>query len=112
HVLVVEAGEDDGRKNELEVVFGDLGKGIVAVYDLALLRNFYGAVYRAGRAREYSLVRRAPSPAYCAAAPVKEPVPNAELVGDGFQEALCLVDLPPGAEYAAVLPAVGVADHN
>ncbi len=100
---------DDG----LEVAPPELRIGVLARDDLALLGEADAAVDAARRLREDRVVRRTAAAADRAAAAVEEAQLDAAAVGEGCDErALALVQRPVRREVAAVLVAVGVAEHH
>src|ERR1019366_4335435 len=96
----------------LEVAAADLAIGVLAGYDLALLGDANLAAHGARGLREDGLVRGPAAPAERPAPTVKEAQHEAEALEELGQLDLGLVELPRRREEAAVLVAVGVAEHH
>ena len=90
----------------------DLGVGIFAGDDFALLGDPDLAVHRAARLRDDGVIARAAAAADRAAAAVEQPQPHMVALEHFDQADLGLVELPARGDEAAVLVAVGIAEHH
>ncbi len=95
-----------------EIAASELGIRILARDDLALLRDAQSAGHAAGRLREDRLVRRPAAAPDRAAAPVEEPQLDAVRRERVDQPHLGAIQRPVRGQIAAVLVAVGVAEHH
>src|SRR5205085_1591501 len=97
---------------DLQIVAADLGVGIFAGDDFALLGDANLAVHRATWLRDDGVVARAPAAADRTTAAMEQAQPHAVTL-EYFDEAdLGLVELPARGDEAAVLVAVGIAEHH
>ena len=91
----------------------DLRIGVFGGDHLALFGQADLAVHRAGRLRQNGVVARAAAASDRAPAPVKQPHRNIGLAGEELrQRRRGAVKLPNARENAAVLVAVGIAQHD
>src|SRR5690606_23073837 len=97
---------------DLQVTAADLGIGVFARDRLALLRHPELSVHRPRRLREDRLVARAAAAPDGTAPPVEEAQPQAVSPEQLDETDFRLVQLPARGDVAAVLVAVGIADHH
>ncbi len=109
---VLEARLQRRRDQRLEVAPPELGVGILAGDDLALLGDAQPAGDAARRLREDGVEARAAAAADGAATAVEQAQLRAVRAEGLDQQHLAAVELPVGAEVAAVLVAVRVAEHH
>jgi hypothetical protein len=103
---------EGGRDQRLQVAAGQARGAVLGGDDLALLGDPEGTRDRARRLRPDRLVAGPAAATDRAAAAVEEPQPDAVLAGHLDQRQLGPVERPVGGEVAAVLVAVGVAEHD
>ena len=96
----------------LQIAAADFGVGIFAGDDLALLGDADLAVHRAGGLRQDGVIARPAAAADRAAAAVEQPQAHVVALEHLDQFDLGLVELPVRGEVAAVLVAVGIAEHH
>ena len=96
----------------LEIAPADLGIGIFARDDFALLGDADLALHRAARLGEDRVVARAAAAADRAAAAVEQADAHAVLAEDLDQADLGLVQFPARGDEAAVLVGIGIAEHH
>src|SRR5262249_47658587 len=90
----------------------DFGVGIFAGDDLALLGDADLAVHRPARLRDDRVIARSAAAADRAAAAVEQPQANIVAFEDLHQPDLGFVELPSRRDKAAILVAVGIAQHH
>ena len=100
------------RGQSLQIAAADLGIGVFAGDDFALLGDADLPVHRAARLRQDRVIARPAAAADRAAAAVEQPQPDAVTLEHLDQPDLGLVQLPARGEKAAVLVAVGIAEHH
>ena len=100
------------RDQVVEVLPAKLGIEIFAGDDLALLGDADAGLHGAGRLRQDGVVARAAAAADRPAAAVEQPQADLAALEDVDQRHLGLVELPARGQEAAVLVAVGIADHH
>lgn len=113
---VQQRGFQRGSHQGFEVAAADLGVGVFGGDDLALFGQADLAVHGARGLGQDGLVARAAATSHGAAAAVEEAQRQradlAQLVEQLDQRDLGAVELPGRGEHAAVLVAVGVAEHD
>jgi hypothetical protein len=109
-------GFQRGGDQGFQVAPADFGVGVFGADHLALLRQADLPAHRAGRLRQDGLVARAAAAADRAAAAVEHAQLDVVRVGQHVEQVdqrdLGAVELPVAGEDAAVLVAVGVAQHD
>ena len=90
---------------------GDQRVAVALGHDFALLGHPQAAGDGGRRQRKHGLGRRTAAAAQGPAAAVEEADRDVELLGQPGQPLLGVVKLPVGRDVAAVLDAVGIADH-
>ena len=103
--------EDGGRQN-FEIVLRRATVGELGRHDLTLLGDAHVAVDGAGRLRGDGAAGGRTTAAHRATAAVEEADRNARVTPDADQPPLCLEELEAGAEESAVLVGVGIAQHH
>ena len=97
---------------DFQIVAADFGVGIFAGDDLALLGDADLAVHRAAGLRDDGVIARPAAAADRAAAAVEQPQPHVVALEHLDQADLGLVELPARGDEAAILVAVGIAEHH
>ena len=111
-LAVDEARLERGGDERLQVAPAEIGIRILAGDDLALLGDAQAAADAARRLREDRLEARPAAAADGAAAAVEEPQLDAVVAKRVDERQLRAVERPVGRQVAAVLVAVGVAQHH
>ena len=101
-----------GRGENFQIAAADFGVGIFAGDDLALLGDADLAVHRAARLRDDRVIARPAAAADRAAAAVEQPQAHVVALEHLDQADLGLVELPARGDEAAILVAVGIAEHD
>src|SRR5690606_15620755 len=107
-----QAGGQGGRHDVFQVPAPDFGVLVLALDHLALFGQPDLAVYRAGGLGNDGLEAGASAAGDRTAAPVEEAEPDPALLEDLDEFAFRAVERPVGGEIAAVLVAVGIAEHD
>ncbi len=107
-----QAGFEGRGGQNFQIVAADFGVGIFAGDDFALLGDADLAVHRAARLRNDGVIARPAAAADRAAAAVEQPQPHAVTLEHFDQPDLGLVEFPARGDEAAVLVAVGIAQHH
>ena len=110
--VVVEARVEDGVDDLFEVAFGDSGVAVAIGDHLALLRHAQSAADRPPRLGKDGTIGRAATPADRPAPAVGHLHRDPESAARLDEILLRLVEGPGRLEEAALLVAVGVADHH
>ena len=109
---VDEARLERRRDERLQIAPAEIGIGIFAGDDLALLGDAQAAADAARRLRENRLEARPAAAADGAAAAVEEPQLDAVVAKRVDERELRPIERPVGGQVAAVLVAVGIAEHH
>src|SRR5262249_16880403 len=96
----------------LQIAAADLGIGIFAGDDLALLGDPDLTVHRAARLRNDGVIARPAAAADRTAAAVEQAQPDVGAFKNFDQPDPGLVELPAGGDEAAILVAVGITEHH
>ena len=107
-----QAGLQGGGHQHLQVAAPHGGVAVLGGDDLTLLREADLPAHGPGGLGQDGLVGGSATAAHGATAAVEEAQTHAVAPGHGHQGHLGLVELPAGGEEAAVLVAVGVAQHD
>ena len=100
------------REQGLQIAPAIFRIGILAGDDFALLGHADLAVHAAGRLRQDGVVARAAAAPDTAAAAVEQAQRHARFTEGLHQRYLGLIERPDRGEEAAILVAVGVAEHH